>query len=161
MKPFNIPVDISTIGLTDLRQGLSIIPQEPILFSGTIRSNLDPFNTKVYSSLLYPATIPLTSASQSDPQLWDALRQAHLVDPPSESKISSSQTQTLAKFTLDTVIEDEGSNLSVGERCLVSLARALVRDAKIVVMDECTAVSELSFAWATSVLTTRTMNIVG
>ncbi|CDZ96537.1 abc transporter [Phaffia rhodozyma] len=107
-------VDISKLGLSNLRKGLSIIPQEPLLFSGTIRSNLDPFG-------IYP-----------DDRLWDAMKRAYLTE--TDSGNTSSQ-----KFTLETVVEDEGLNLSVGERSLVSLARALTKDAKVVVLDEATA----------------------
>lgn len=139
-------VDISKIGLTDLRHGLSIIPQEPLLFSGTIRSNLDPFNVK------------------TDPELWDALHRAHLVDSlhadieKRKAEVVAEKLETeknggggdsghytpvQSRFTLDSIVEDEGGNLSVGQRSLVSLARALVRDAKIVVLDEATASVDL------------------
>lgn len=105
-------IDIGKLGLAQLRQSLSIIPQEPVLFNGTIRSNLDPFS--VYE----------------DQRLWDALRRAWLVDRdvPVEGARAS-------RFSLETKIEDEGANLSVGERSLVSLARALVKDAKVVVLE--------------------------
>jgi ABC-type multidrug transport system fused ATPase/permease subunit len=118
-------VDISKIGLNDLRSGVSIIPQDPLLFSGTLRSNIDPFNTK------------------TDVELYDALKRAHLI--PSANPLisndvrSGSQTPASNRFTLDTVIEEEGGNLSVGERSLVSLARALVRNTKVLVLDEATA----------------------
>ncbi len=126
-------VDISKIGLTDLRQALSIIPQEPLLFSGTIRSNLDPFS-------LHP-----------DAVLWDAMRRAHLVDTAAltekavdaEKSGSGTHTPVTGRFTLDTVLEDEGNNLSVGERSLVSLARAIVRNSRISVLDEATAAVDL------------------
>ncbi|ORX38364.1 P-loop containing nucleoside triphosphate hydrolase protein [Kockovaella imperatae] len=126
-------VDISEIGLNDLRSGMSIIPQDPLLFSGTLRSNIDPFNTK------------------SDIELYDALRRAHLVHSetarpsiqlPSGAvtpTAQGSQTPGQRRFTLDMAIEEEGGNLSVGERSLVSLARALVRGTKILVLDEATA----------------------
>lgn len=105
-------LDISTLGLTTLRKQLSIIPQDPLLFAGTLRSNLDPFG--VYD----------------DQVLWDALRRAWLVDRATEPDGSVSTS----RFTLDTPIEEEGG-LSVGEKSLVSLARALVKDSKVVVLE--------------------------
>ncbi|CUA69652.1 ABC transporter C family member 12 [Rhizoctonia solani] len=122
-------VDISQIGLHTLRDRIAIIPQDPLLFSGTIRSNLDPFG--VYD----------------DARLWDALKRAYLVDRPTAAQeisadgedVPSGAQTPVNRFTLDTVIEEEGGNLSVGQRSLVSLARALVKDSKIIVLDEATA----------------------
>ncbi|KAK8854643.1 hypothetical protein IAR55_003382 [Kwoniella newhampshirensis] len=120
-------VDVSKIGLNDLRSGISIIPQDPLLFSGTLRSNIDPFNTK------------------TDAELYDTMRRAHLTQSVaprlSEEAPASGQASpsTQRRFNLDTVVEEEGANLSVGERSLVSLARALVRGTKVLVLDEATA----------------------
>ncbi|KAJ7650714.1 ABC transporter [Roridomyces roridus] len=115
-------VDISQVGLGDLRSGLAIIPQEPLLFSGTLRTNLDPFDL------------------HDDATLWDALRRSYLVESVKhEGGEDEGSSTPVNKFTLDTIIEDEGGNLSVGQRSLVSLARALVKDAKILVLDEATA----------------------
>jgi ABC-type multidrug transport system fused ATPase/permease subunit len=111
-------IDISKIGLADLRSRLSIIPQDPTLFRGTIRSNLDPFN------------------EHTDLELWSALRQADLVgeetpiDPDLEKK---------GRIHLDSVVEEEGLNFSLGQRQLMALARALVRGSQIIVCDEATS----------------------
>lgn len=114
-------VDISKIGLNELRSRISIIPQDPLLFSGTLRSNIDPFGTK------------------TDAELYDALKRAHLIPSATYGSAEPGTETPTSRFNLDYAVEEEGNNLSVGERSLVSLARALVRDPKILVLDEATA----------------------
>ncbi|RAR12763.1 multidrug resistance-associated protein 5 [Stemphylium lycopersici] len=108
-------VDIAKIGLHDLRSKLAIIPQDPTLFKGTIRSNLDPFH------------------EHSDLELWSALRQADLVSNEQAMDDHSSRVH------LDSVVEEEGLNFSLGQRQLMALARALVRGSQIIVCDEATS----------------------
>lgn len=121
-------VDISQIGLHQLRSRLAIIPQDPTLFRGTIRSNLDPFN------------------KHTDLHLWDALRQAHLnpVRTLAEiekdgGSISDGASGSSSSVTLDEVVDEEGLNFSLGQRQLIALARALLRDSRIVLVDEGTS----------------------
>ncbi|KAJ7204157.1 ABC protein [Mycena pura] len=119
-------VDIGKIGLTDLRSNVAIIPQEPTLFSGTVRTALDPFS------------------KYDDGRLWDALKRSYLVGTrPSTPTDDDSSAEHRNRITLDTAIETEGANLSVGERSLLNVARALVKDSRVVILDEATASVDL------------------
>ncbi|KAJ7639312.1 ABC protein [Roridomyces roridus] len=120
-------VDIGKIGLTDLRANIAIIPQEPTLFSGTVRAALDPFS------------------KYDDARLWAALRRSYLVEsrPSTPAGSETELNRNSNRITLDTIIEQDGANLSVGERSLLNLARALVKDSRVVVLDEATASVDL------------------
>lgn len=109
-------VDTREVGLETLRTRLALVPQDNALFTGSLRENLDPHNYR------------------TDAEIIQALQQVSLL--PSSGVVDSVAEE---KFRLDAAVNDEGSNFSAGEKQLLALCRALVRNNRIIVLDEATS----------------------
>ncbi|KAJ3272317.1 hypothetical protein HDV01_005751 [Terramyces sp. JEL0728] len=112
-------VDISSIGLHDLRSKLTVIPQDPVLLSGSLRSNLDPFS------------------EYTDQDIWNCLKLVHFLES-CKSSIDTPDIQS-ENITLESVVTEGGHNFSQGQRQLLCLARAILKQSKVIILDEATA----------------------
>ncbi|KAH0558860.1 hypothetical protein GP486_004505 [Trichoglossum hirsutum] len=120
-------LDISKLKLHDLRSRLAIIPQDPVLFSGTVRSNLDAFD------------------DHTDAELREALERVHLVNTTLRDDYTSSSDNNINMFEdLSSRISEGGQNLSQGQRQLLCIARAIVSRPKIMVLDEATSAVDMA-----------------
>ncbi|KAK3356308.1 P-loop containing nucleoside triphosphate hydrolase protein [Lasiosphaeria hispida] len=119
-------IDISKIKLQDLRSRLAIIPQDPVLFSGSLRANIDPFN------------------QYEDMELYEALEKSCLVQRHADGALILPAEEDMSAFpSLSTLVSEGGHNLSQGQRQLICLARAVLSRPKILVMDEATSAIDM------------------